>query len=212
MLVTYLSLLPTFIGVVLLRSFAVLLVFAVQLGVVLVGTVPMFGDYRKEMTKEEELLLRKLDILLTDSQKVLNNGYSYSLTGFAYSIASQPSVTKITQAWNLFINQNGRDLSERLGALTSKSKSESSFPDAFKEFDDLLQHLFLFRDSFYRMVAEVKSYYDFQTDIGRREVYRKVIEEHDSLMNRARLFSDDVKARTGLFLSENNLENLKNFG
>jgi hypothetical protein len=210
-LVTYLTLIPSFFLVVISLSLLSVGIFVIQVVLVLTGTFIMYRKYEKEKAQvEEEKFIKKLRVLFEEFEdKVSHAGYGYSLLNAALRIAENDAIQKRTKAWSVYLRSILDNIHSKSKLLDEKLKKETKFSTVFNDFQSLLFFLRDFRTAFYDMVKETMQDKNFSQDADFQKVYRRLYEEYNNYMDRLVSFSDELKAQFNLRLAKDFIEHLK---
>lgn len=216
MLVTYLTLIPSFFLTIISLSFSSMVLFMVHVVLVLIGTFMMFRKYEEEKTREElleeEKFTKKLKVFFEEFKgKISSSGYGYSLLNVAFRIASDEAVQRRTKAWTFHLHSLMDNMTSKSNLLDEKLKSLTTFLTVFEDFQNILFLLRDFRTAFYSMVEETKQDKAFGQDTDFEKQYKRLFEEYNNYMDRLRIFSDDLKVGFDLELSKEIVEHLKDF-
>jgi len=210
-LVTYLTLIPSFFLVAISLSLLSVGIFVIQVVLVLTGTFIMYRKYEKEKAQvEEEKFIKKLRVLFEEFEdKVSHAGYGYSLLNAALRIAENDAIQKRTKAWSVYLRSILDNIHSKSKLLDEKLKKETKFSTVFNDFQSLLFFLRDFRTAFYDMVKETMQDKNFSQDADFQKVYRRLYEEYNNYMDRLVSFSDELKAQFNLRLAKDFIEHLK---
>ena len=215
MLVTYLTLIPSFFLAVISLSFLSIGILVIQVILILIGTYAMFRKYEQEKAHEklieEEKFTKKLQVFLEEFEdRIGSSGYGYSLLNIAFRIANDKTIQERTKAWSFLLHSVLDDLTKKTSSLKEKLKQGTTFSIAFKEFQNLLFLLRDFTTHFYNMVEETKQVKDFSQDTDFQKIYYKRLHgEFNNYMDRLSSFSDDLKAEFNLRLTKDSIKHLK---
>lgn len=215
MLVTYLTLIPSAVGVAVsilgilispsLLSFGV---FSVTLILVLTGTMVMYRKFEEERLVEST---RKLNIFVEEfNDRIGNLGYIYSLPSIALEIARNKRVLGDTQAWNKLLTKLSEDLANNGSGLTKRIEAdEEQFKAHLNDFRKILASLREFKKSFYEMLSEARHLIVYYSNAEFRNRHEEASEEYNRYMDKLKIFSDEIKARFKESLDDNLTEHVK---
>jgi hypothetical protein len=216
MLVTYLVLLPSGLGVVISilnivvpQSLLSLSVFCTQLIFVILGTMFM---YRKSEEQEPIRFSRKLDVFVENSvTKIVNPAYIYSLSSIALEIAWNKEVHG-TQAWDKLLTRHSEDLTNNVIALSKRIEADrKQFRVHLDDFRQTLTSLREFKKDFYDMISEARHLVVYYNSSEFKKRYERFSEEYNRCMDSLKLFSTDAQVKFAESLDENLTEHVKGF-
>jgi hypothetical protein len=216
MLVTYLVLLPSGLGVVISilnivvpQSLLSLSVFCTQLIFVILGTAFM---YRKSEEQEPIKFSRKLDVFVEKFvTKIVNPAYVYSLPSIALEIAGNRDVVS-TQAWSHLLMNLSENLTNNTIALRERIKvDKKQFRTHLNDFRQVLSSLRELKTSFYNMIPEVRHPTTHYSSSEFRKQYDRAYEEYNRCMDEIKIFSNEIKVSFAESIDENLTEHVKGF-
>jgi len=219
MLVTYLTLIPSFFLSIISLSLLSVGIFLIHLALILIGTIVMFRKYVEEKVFEEyekfriqqQKFTKKLEVLFKEfKNKIADSGRAYSLLNIAFIIANDKAIQNRTKAWSLHLRSLLDEINKKTSLLDEKLKEENLyFSIFFRDFQDLLFLLRDFRKAFYMMVEETRQDKDWSKDINFSKAYKKFSEEYNNYVDRLKIFADEVKAEFGESICEDLTEHVK---
>jgi len=211
MLVTYLTLIPSFLLTIISLSFLSAGILAIHITLVLIGTFVMFKQHALEKSIE---ITKKVGVFVEDlKNKIADPTYVYSLPLIALEVARSEKILKKTQAWDQLLSKLSEELTNEICTLHERiiKSSGKDFSSLFKDFCHTLTLLKKLKKGFYKMVDEIGKInfaMDFGQDMQFRDRFKRLSEEYNGYMGRLMTFSDNLKAETGMKLDENLLEHI----
>lgn len=211
MLVTYLTLIPSFFLTMISLSPPSLGIFVIQVILVLIGTFVMYRKYDEEKTIE---FTKKLGVFVEKfKDKMTDPAYIYSLHSIALEVARKKEVFNKTRAWDKLLSTLSEDLTNKVCALHEKIETSSGkeFTSLFEDFRQILTSLKKFKKRFYEMVDEIGKInfaLIFGLDAQFQGRFNRLHKEYNGYMDRLAIFSDDIKAKLGLALDEDLIQHI----
>ena len=208
MLVTYLTLIPSALFVVISQSLLSLGIFSVQLILVLIGTWVMHRKFDEERIID---FTKKLNIFVKELEdKVTDPAYNYSLPSIALEIARNKMVFRNTQAWDMLLTKLSEDLTNNAIALDKRIEANGKqFRIYLNGFRQTLVSLQKFKKRFYDMISEASYLGVYYNNSEFRKRYERSSEEYNRYMDKLKIFSDDIKVKFEESLDENLTEHVK---
>jgi len=210
MLVSYLTLIPSAVLVLISPSLLSLGIFSFTLILVLVGTAFMHREFEEEKLVEST---RRLNIFVEEfNDKIGNLAYVYSLPSIALEIARDKRVVGDTQAWDKLLTKLSEDLANNGIGLTKRIEAdEGQFKAHLGDFRKILDSLREFKRRFYEMFSEASYLRVYYSSLEFKNRYEKASEEYNRYMDKLKIFSDEIKARFRESLDEKLTEHIQGF-
>jgi hypothetical protein len=213
MLVTYLTLIPSVLYVVVSQSLLSLGIFSIQLILVLVGTWVMYRKFEEERLVDLIDFTKKLDIFVKElKDKVIDPAYNCSLPCIALEIARNKKVFRNTQAWDKLLTKLSEDLTNDTIALDKRIEADGKqFRIHLKGFRQTLVSMQEFKKRFYEMISEASYLGVYYNNPEFKKIYERSSEEYNRCMEKLKIFSDDIKVKFEESLDENLTERVKGY-
>jgi hypothetical protein len=209
-LVTYLTLVPSFILTVISLSPISVGIFAFHVILVLVGTSVMFKKHALEKSVE---FTKKLGVFVEELKNKTDPAYIYSLPIIALEVARSEKISKKTQAWDKLLSKLTEDLITEICSLHERIKNSDgkNFLSLLTDFGHTLGLLGDFKKRFYEMVNEyekIQFAVDFGQDKQFHDRFERLSKEYNGYMNRLVNFSDDLKAEMNIKADDKMFEHI----